>query len=223
MTAGSILLLESARTGALSLSTPLQKRGYAVRVEHTARAVLRSAELSPPDVVLVDAASLKRSGLRLCRTLRAALADTPIVLVTSASATPSPVNGDATLVLVQPFTPRKLLNGVARLLPPGEKDSLTAGPIRLNLKERRVACNGRVEQLTPRQAQLLAAFLRAPGKLLTRQFLIHEVWQTDFMGDTRTLDVHMSWLRRALEADPRRPRYLRTLRGGGYWLDAFPD
>ena len=70
--------------------------------------------------------------------------------------------------------------------------------------------------MTPKQARLLEMFLRAPGKLLTRREIIKHVWDTDYIGDTRTLDVHISWLRRAIELDPDNPKFLKTIRGVGY-------
>jgi DNA-binding response OmpR family regulator len=68
-------------------------------------------------------------------------------------------------------------------------------------------------------AKLLELFLQSPGKLLTRKTIIRKIWHTDYTGDTRTLDVHMSWLRKAIEPDPKRPRYIKTIRGMGYRLD----
>ena len=73
--------------------------------------------------------------------------------------------------------------------------------------------------MTPKQARLLEMFLRAPGVVLTRKAIIKHVWETDYTGDTRTLDVHVSWLRSVIEPNPRKPRYLKTLRGQGYRLD----
>ena len=88
-----------------------------------------------------------------------------------------------------------------------------------NLAQRRISCGGREERVTPKQARLLEMFLRSPGQLLTRKQIIKHVWDTDYTGDTRTLDVHMSWLRSVIEPNPRKPRYLKTLRGQGYRLD----
>jgi DNA-binding response OmpR family regulator len=120
---------------------------------------------------------------------------------------------------VPPFTPRKLLNTVQRLMPSDKENSLSAGPIRMNVKQRKISCGGREAQVTPKEARLLEVFLRHPGILLTRKFLIKTVWETDYTGDTRTLDVHISWLRQILEPDPVSPRYLKTIRGQGYRLD----
>ena len=84
------------------------------------------------------------------------------------------------------------------------------GPVKLNLAQRKVRVNGKEARLTPKQSKLLELFMHNPGKLLTRKKLIREVWLTDYTGDTRTLDVHMSWLRHAIEPDPAKPEFLHT-------------
>jgi DNA-binding response OmpR family regulator len=89
----------------------------------------------------------------------------------------------------------------------------------LNLAQRKVFAQGKESRLTPKQTKLLEAFMLNPGRLLTRKTLIKQIWQTDYFGDTRTLDVHMSWLRGAIEEDPSKPKYLKTIRGMGYRLD----
>jgi len=164
------------------------------------------------------AQSIKTSGARICRRLRASVNGTPILLVADNKNLPDP-NCGASITLVTPFTSRKLLNTVSRLLPADDGASLQVGPIKLNLAQRRVLCGAREERVTPKQARLLEMFLRAPGQLLTRKAIIKHVWDTDYTGDTRTLDVHMSWLRGVIESNPRKPRYLKTVRGQGYRLD----
>jgi len=218
MATAKVLLLESERTTVPSFAPALEKRGYAVTVEHNMQAAVKSAQSVGPDIVVLDAASLKTSGARMCRRLRAYMNGTPILLIADKRNLPDPHCGAAAM-LVPPFTPRKLLNGVARLLPGDDSTWLQLGPIKLNLAQRRIACGGREERVTPKQAKLLEMFLRAPGQLLTRKAIIKHVWDTDYTGDTRTLDVHMSWLRSVIEPNPRKPRYLKTLRGQGYRLD----
>ncbi len=218
MATAKILLLESERTNALSYAPALEKRGYAVSIEHHTSTVLKRVQAQRPEVLVLDAASLKTSGERICHRLRALAGGLPIVLVVDKKNLPGP-KCEASVTLVTPFTPRKLLNSVARLLPGDESACLQVGPIKLNLALRRIQCGGRDERVTPKQAKLLEMFLRAPGQLLTRKAIIKHVWDTDYTGDTRTLDVHMSWLRGVIEADPRKPAYLRTVRGEGYRLD----
>jgi DNA-binding response OmpR family regulator len=217
-----VLLVESGRASATSYAAALEKRGYSVTVERTAPAALKRTHLLQPDVVVLNAASLKTSGARMCRQLKARLNGTPILLIADKKCVPDSNCGAATL-LVAPFTARKLLNGVARLLPADESKALKLGPIRLNLEQQKVSCGGREERVTPKQARLLEMFMRSPGQLLTRKAIIKHVWDTDYTGDTRTLDVHMSWLRSVIEPNPRKPRYLKTLRGQGYRLDVSPE
>ena len=218
MATAKILLLESERANGPSFAGALEKRGYAVTIERTAQAAFKRSQSLTPDIVILNAASLKTSGARICRRIKAALNGTPVVIIADKKGVPD-ANCGAAATLVVPFTPRKLLNGVARLLPGDDSASLQLGPIKLNLAQRRISCGGREERVTPKQARLLEMFLRTPGQLLTRKQIIKHVWDTDYTGDTRTLDVHMSWLRSVIEPNPRKPRYLKTLRGQGYRLD----
>lgn len=223
MAAERVLLIETSRTSALSFAPPLEKKGYRVAIEHSVSSALKRASSFDPQLMVLDAASLRTSGSRMCRSARQSLNGVRIVLVVGEEVKPDPRCG-ADLILIHPFTPRKLLNAVHRLLPVMEEEGwLQAGPIRLNLKQRRVLCGDRDESLTPKQARLLEILMRNAGELVSRKTLIKEVWETDYIGDTRTLDVHVSWLRRVIEKDPRRPRYLKTLRGRGYRFEPNPD
>lgn len=218
MALANILLIESGRPSAPSYASALEKKGFAVKVCHKVPSAVAQAKKETPDVLVLDAASMRTSGTRMCRAARSNLDGLPIILISPEGCEPDPGNG-STVTLVQPFTPRKLVNRVHRLLPGDERYTIEAGPIKLNLAQRKVRVRGREGRLTPKQAKLLEIFLNNPGKLLTRDRLIREVWLTDYTGDTRTLDVHMSWLRQAIEANPRRPQFLKTIRGMGYRLD----
>ena len=98
----------------------------------------------------------------------------------------------------------------------GESNILTADGLALDLDSRTLIMNGTVRKLTPKECQLLALFMRHYGQVLTRKFLMKEVWETEYMGDTRTLDVHICWVRKKIEEDPYRPQKLCTIRGVGY-------
>jgi DNA-binding response OmpR family regulator len=218
MAGAKVLLLESDRPSAPSFAEALEIKGYSVVIEHTAQSALRRAAAFAPDVVILDVSSLKTSGARMCRAMNVQLNGTPILIVADRRNRPDQRCG-AALTLMKPFTARKLLNGIARLLPADEGNFLQVGPIKLNFHQHRVSCGGREERVTPMQARLLEFFLRHPGELLSRKALIKQVWETDYTGDTRTLDVHMSWLRRVIEPNSAKPRYLKTIRGQGYRLD----
>jgi DNA-binding response OmpR family regulator len=222
MTDANILLIESGRASDPSFAPALEKKGYDVKIKHKIDRAIRALEERPePDIVILDAASMRTPGTRLCRKVRDNLNGVPIILV-SPQGTRAESSTGASLMLVHPFTARKLLNRVARLLPGDERYTLAAGPLKLNLAQRKVIAHGKEARLTPKQAKLLEVFIRNAGKLMTRKALIRQVWHTDSTGDTRTLDVHISWLRRAIEVDPRRPQLIRTIRGMGYRLD-LPD
>lgn len=214
----NVLLIESSRVSAPSFSSALEDKGYDVQVEHKIGPAVEEAQDYDPDVIILDAASMRTPGTRLCRRLRGGLNGIPIILVSPEGTHPEPGSG-ASLILVHPFTPRKLLNRVARMIPGEEKYSLELGPLKLNLAQRKVRSFDREARLTPKQARLLEVLIRNPGRLMTRKKLIRQVWQTDYTGDTRTLDVHISWLRKAIEADSKNPKLIKTIRGMGYRLD----
>lgn len=213
-----ILWVEGKRAESPSFVPGLRKKGYVIETAPTGEEALRLIPTFRPDLVVIHAASMRTSGKRIAKLVRAKTYGTPIVLITSkeqATANDIPVD----VMLALPFTTRKLLNRIRPLLP-GEQDHLLqVGQLRLDTKLRRVSCEGREATLTPRLAQMLSVFLHHPGEALERKRLFREVWNTEYTGDTRTLDVHVSWLRRAIEEDPRKPVYLKTIRGMGYRLD----
>jgi DNA-binding response OmpR family regulator len=218
MSKTEIILIESSRASAPSFSPALERKGYQVCIHHKVDKALSAAKTKPPDVLILDAASMRTSGTRMSRKLRASLDGVPIILVSPQGSSPDRGNG-ASITLVQPFTPRKLLNRIERLLPGDERYVLSLGPIKLDMAKSRVRCNKKESRITPKLAKLLELFLQNPGRLMTRKAIIRKVWHTDYTGDTRTLDVHMSWLRQAIEADPNSPQLLKTIRGMGYRLD----
>ncbi len=102
----------------------------------------------------------------------------------------------------------------------GTDKLLRCADLQLDLENRHVVKgNGQAQHLTPKECLLLATFIRNRGEVLTREFLMREVWETEYTGDTRTLEVHVHWLRRKIEDDPSNPRYIHTVRGVGYWFE----
>lgn len=124
---------------------------------------------------------------------------------------------DITLTL--PFTIQKLINRIKPLLPGEGKDVLHMGPIWLDLEHKRVRCMNNSGKLTPHLVKLLKLLMDHPGEVIERDALFKHVWETEYTVDTRTLDVHISWLRKIIEVDPRHPRFIITSRGVGYRLD----
>jgi DNA-binding response OmpR family regulator len=213
-----ILLIEGKRTEHASFVTGLIKKGFQVEtVANGAAALTRLAE-DRPHLVLVDAASMRTSGRRICQSIRQQVPGLPITLVLAAKM-PEQDKFEADVVLVQPFTLQKLLNRIRPLLPVEQRDVLTAGPLQLDLEQRMARLDNRQARLTPRLVVLLRTLMEHPGEVIERKALFSQVWDTNYTEDTRTLDVHMSWLREAIEEDPRHPVYIKTVRGVGYRLD----
>jgi len=161
---------------------------------------------------------MRTSGRRICQTIRSKYANLPIVLVVD-DKTQNKEALEASVVLSQPFTLQKLLNRVRLLLPAEEKDLMTIGPLQLDIEHRWAKFKDRQARLTPRLVMLLKALMERPGEVFDRGELFRLVWETEYTGDTRTLDVHISWLRQALEQDARHPQLIKTVRGVGYRLD----
>jgi DNA-binding response OmpR family regulator len=212
-----ILWVEGKRANSPSFVPGLRKKDYQVEVVPTGSAALESLLVYDPDVVVVNAASLRTSGKRICKDIHGRLSNLPIIVISQDDATPEEVGASSVLRL--PFTPRKLINRIVPLLPADESQILHIGQIRLNLALKRVRCKGREARLTPRLVHLLQLLMQHPGEVIGRDRLFSEVWNTAYTGDTRTLDVHISWLRQAIEEDPRKPKFIKTIRGVGYRLD----
>lgn len=218
MTNAIILIIEGKKAERPSFAALLQKKDFIVTsVSSGSEALARLIEIGP-DLVVVNAASLGSTGLRICQSLRENQDEhLPIVLVLDADKLVDKTAADVVLNL--PFTVQKLVNRIKPLLPGDGANIIHAGPIRLDIEHRRVKCLSKNSRLTPRLAALLQTLLGHRGEVIEREELFKQVWETNYTGDTRTLDVHISWLRRAIEMDPNHPRFLHTVRGVGYRLD----
>jgi DNA-binding response OmpR family regulator len=217
----TILLIEKESSRAPTFAAALQRKGYAVHVAPTGTAALHSA--CTPALVILNAASLGSSGVRICRSLRQKVAAPIIHILVGQPRIPSAGEPSADIHLMLPFTPRKLINCIKRLMPIAPRDLIAAGPIAFAPEARVVQAHGRETRLTPRTASLLQVFLSHPGETLDRGYLMRQVWKTDYVGDTRTLDVHVRWVREAIEVEPASPRHLLTQRGVGYRFVPEPD
>jgi DNA-binding response OmpR family regulator len=216
-----ILWIEGNRVEGPSFIPTLRKKGYVVEVVSTGGEALDVISKGDPDLIVLHAASMRSSGKRIYRSLYEKSNGTPIIVIARPNRPASEITF-ANTVLILPFTPRKLLNRIVPLLPSESGNQLHVGPIRLDLESKQLRCQGRETKLTPRLVFLLKILMKHPGEVMERERLFREVWSTEYTEDTRTLDVHISWLRRALEEDPRHPKFLKTIRGVGYRLDIEP-
>ena len=217
------------------LARALTTAGYTVRVAHTgadglALALGEKPNGERPNLVILDVMLPEMDGWEVVRQLRRR-SPVPILMLTALGDEVDRILGlelGADDYLTKPFSTRELLAHVRALLrrvslehsPPSHE--LVVGELRLNLETRQVWKAGRELTLRYKEFELLSLLAGRTGEIVTRAELFDEVWGTDWLGDTRTLDVHIRWLREKIEDDPGDPRYIRTVRGVGYRLTA-PD
>ena len=203
----TVLLLENARSNGSSFAPHLEKR-YDLIVATTGKAALALLQSENPDVFVLDAASMRTSGDRICQAVRSINEDLPIIHIKSEAEEDEENESVAHTLLYQPFTYRKLYNRIERHVRISRGDELKQGPFSLNLHQSVLTTPTGNKKLTPKLAKLMALLMRHPNELVDRRTLMNKVWQTDYMGDTRTLDVHIRWIRQAVEANPNKPVYI---------------
>ena len=219
MRATSVLLVESARTNGVSFASAL-KRKYQVRVAHTGKQALAMIKTSRPDVVVLDAASMRTSGNRIVDRMRALHGELPIIHIRPEGSGSGESAAD--VLLTPPFTSRKLINRIERFSAATHGYRLEVGPFCLNPEQQTLTTPTTEKKLTPKLVALMELFMQNPTVTLQRREIMKSIWNTDYMGDTRTLDVHIRWIRKVVEPDPRKPQYILTVRGVGYRFQ-LPD
>lgn len=214
----TVLIIANDKDVTANLAESFNKKEFSVLTAHSGRQALAQAKTRMPDAIILDSTSPRLSVKRLVRSLRS---DSHAILILLAQ-NPNRVDGvnSAQLVLPKTTTPKKLSQRVRAALDNRPPRELRAGNLVLNVERRRVTRGNRSHKLTPKEFELLKLFMLRPGQLITRSALMQEVWHTDYLGDTRTLDVHMRWLREKIEDNPNEPRLLVTVRGEGYRLEA---
>ncbi len=216
---GKILVIEGKKAERTSFVGGLTKKGFRVISVPSGNAALSKLDKEQPDLIVVDADSMRTSGKRICQSLRSATQQLPIILILG-NGLNEKESFDADVIMHLPFTLQKLLNRIKVLLPlKPSNDVIKAGQLELDLIHRFVKINEKQISLTPRLTRLLQALMQKPGQMFGRDELFKFVWETDYIGDTRTLDVHVSWLRNLIEEDPRHPDFIKTVRGMGYRLE----
>lgn len=214
---GYVLLIEGSTSVVPTFATALQEKAVQVRVCTSGRQALALLAEIPPLAVVVNAPSLRSTGERICEQIKRQAPDIPLVWIVPAQ---KRVKHDkADVVLHLPFTVRKLYNRLRPYLENSNGRVLQVGVLKLDLETRQVTCLEKESYLTPRLVRILRLLIERRGQVVTRQEIFQQVWKTEYVEDMRTLDVHISWLRKAIEENPRKPRFLKTVRGVGYLLD----
>ncbi len=223
-----ILVVEDEESFSDPLSYLLKKEGYDVSVAETGPAALEEFDRAGADLVLLDLMLPGLSGIDVCRALRAR-SSVPVIMLTAKDSEIDKVVGleiGADDYVTKPYSSRELLariKAVLRRLQEPEDllpSTLEAGPVRMDVERHVVTVNGGQVALPLKEFELLEMLLRNAGRVLTRMQLIDRVWGSDYVGDTKTLDVHVKRLRAKIEPDPGQPRYIVTVRGLGYKFDA---
>jgi two-component system response regulator RegX3 len=220
-----ILLVEDEESLADSVRYSLEREGFSVSVAADGRRAMERFRGDRPDLVILDLMLPEMSGLDVCRMIRAE-SDVPIIMVTAKDSEADKVAGlelGADDYVTKPFSLRELISRVrahlrrSRFQSNGhQEDMLAGGPVEMDVARHEVRVGGALVSFPPKEFELLEAFLRRKGRLLTREYLIEEVWGADYFGDTKTLDVHVKRIRHKIEPDPHTPEHLVTVRGLGY-------
>ena len=211
-----ILLIDSARLLSDDLCQILEAKGYELSVVRSSKLALYKAAHERPDLIILDTTSARFNGARLCSALYQKV-DAPIVAILTRKAAPLEC---AEQNVTNPINPRRFVVMIRRILKVKQPWIIKQGELALDLKKRTVARGSRTRKMRPMEVRLLKAFMRRPNEMITRAELMKTVWETDFTGDTRTLDVHIRWVRERIEDNPSRPKLLKTMRGQGYRLEA---
>ncbi len=220
-----VLVVEDEESFSDALSYMLRKEGFEVSVAPTGTSALTQFDRTGADIVLLDLMLPEMSGTEVCRQLRQRSA-VPIIMVTARDSEIDKVVGleiGADDYVTKPYSPRELVARIRAVLRRRAAEAaevssptLSAGPVRMDVERHVVTVDGRSVQLPLKEFELLELLLRNAGRVLTRGQLIDRVWGADYVGDTKTLDVHVKRLRAKVEKDPSAPQHLVTVRGLGY-------
>ena len=224
-----ILVVEDEESFSDPLSYLLRKEGYEVSVAGTGPLALEDFDRSGADLVLLDLMLPGLSGVDVCRALRHR-SSVPVIMLTAKDSEIDKVVGleiGADDYVTKPYSSRELLARIKAVLRRGQEPeelmpaTLESGPVRMDVERHVVSVNGTHMPLPLKEFELLEMLLRNSGRVLTRSQLIDRVWGSDYVGDTKTLDVHVKRLRSKVEPDPANPRFIVTVRGLGYKFEAL--
>jgi phosphate regulon transcriptional regulator PhoB len=229
--AEKILLVDDEEMIVESIEYALLQEGYEVVRASNGQEALQQVQLTKPNLIVLDLMLPQLSGLEVCRLLRREHNDVPIIMLTAKGEEIDRVIGlevGADDYLIKPFSLRELVARIKALLrrsKAGDTESKQAKiyqhqDLMVNLSEHRVTVGDRPVELSPKEFKILAMLMSTPGRVFSREELLEQVWGLDFYGDTKTVDVHIRWLREKIEDDPSAPKYVQTVRGFGYRLGA---
>lgn len=213
----TVLIVANDKEVTSNLATSFNKKEFSILTAHSGRQALAQAKSRLPDAIVLDATSPRLSVKRLVRSLHRG--SHPIMILLAQNPTRGVDGSNGALVLAKTTTPKKLTQRVRTALENRPPREIKVSNLTLNVERRRVTRGSRSHKLTPKEFELLKLFMENAGQIVSRKTLMQEIWDTDYLGDTRTLDVHMRWLREKIEDHPNEPKLLVTVRGEGYRLE----
>ena len=225
-----VLVVEDEQSFSEAIAFMLGKEGFAVTVAETGPDALETFEKQGADLILLDLMLPGMSGTDVCRTIRQK-SNVPIIMVTAKADEIDKIVGleiGADDYVTKPFSSRELVARIRAVLRRHvevvvddiDDAVLEVGPVRMDIDRHQVTVRGELVSLPLKEFDLLELLMRNNGRVLTRGQLIDRVWGSDYVGDTKTLDVHIKRLRSKIEADPAEPTHVLTVRGLGYKFDA---
>jgi len=229
MIGNKILIVEDDQNLLATLKYNLLKESYDVITAVDGAQAIETARREGPELIVLDVMLPKLSGFEVCRTLRKEMT-VPILMLTAKTEEVDKIVGleiGADDYMTKPFSMRELLARVRAILrrakmaeptPADEKTLLKINDLEIDLARHRASLREAVLNLTPKEFDLLVFLAKNKGFVFNREQLLEKVWGYDYAGDTRTVDVHIRWLRQKIETDPAHPRNLLTVRGAGYKL-----
>jgi DNA-binding response OmpR family regulator len=222
-----VLLAEDDTDIAVPLSRALRREGYDVETHGDGPDALHAVITGSVDLVVLDLGLPRMDGLEVCRRIRAYGSNIPVLVLTARAEEVDTVVGldaGADDYVAKPFRLPVLLARVRALLRRGPTEStMTAGGVRVDPESRRAWLDSEELVLTAKEFDLLRVLVRDAGKVVTREQLMREVWETTWLGSTKTLDMHVSWLRRKLGDDATDPQFISTVRGVGFRFERPTD
>lgn len=223
----TILIVEDEPSIVMLLQYNIEKAGFLTEVANDGEEAVKKVNQVEYDLIVLDLMLPKMNGIEVCKKIRKSKNQVPILMLTAKDQEENKVLGlqiGADDYLTKPFSPRELIARIQAILrrtnlSVTSDNLLELGDIKINLDEHSVSFQGEKLELTRKQFELLIYLIKHENKILSREQLLNAVWDFDFVGDTRMVDVHISHLREKIEKDSKNPEYIKTIHGFGYKME----
>ncbi|NJH97502.1 response regulator transcription factor [Staphylococcus agnetis] len=227
-----VLVVDDEQSIVTLLKYNLEQAGYIVEIAQDGEEAIEKEKETKPDLIVLDVMLPKKDGIEVCKTIRSDKNQVPILMLTAKEDEFDRVLGlelGADDYMTKPFSPREVVARVKAILRRSsqfettradeEDEDIVIGPIRIRPDYFEVYRNDELLELTPKEFELLLYLVERQGRVITREHMLNSVWNYEFAGDSRIVDVHISHLRDKLEENPKQPQFIKTVRGLGYKLE----